>query len=466
MSVLLAHKDTSIVSEAVVRNEPRPDFTDSWRPYSHAEVIDAVDGACQTLGWNVVRKTYSIAKNSKMFSVWDLDRMGDKVVKEKEQTLSIGIRNSIDKSLSVGICAGIRVFVCDNLVFRGDFVLFRKHTSGLEAEELPLMAEESLNALSVRFARVQTWHENLKTIDITDRQASTLAVAAMSRQSDPVLPPSKFLRFFDLYFNGDRYTRTLHGFHGAITEMYQETHLVDYMIRTRRLNHFLDYEAPLVINATGHIPFVDLRMRADDKKNEERDEVKAEVRAEVKAVKAVIKERLREEAKDIVDPVTGMSPAMVKAEEEMRAERAKATMKAVKKAYDTIPFKKMAKEAAAFVRAKKSKAKTTERAVFSPKEHEATGLTAIAKDLTKKRRTARVRMREAIAEESAPVKTKKGKAPKGEVVRKRGFKKIAFLDDEDVLFCEGCDNEFKESEVKKVRVGKEDKLLCPKCRAK
>lgn len=440
MSVLIAHKDTSIVSEAVVRKEPRPDFTDTWRPYSHAEVIDAVDGACHTLGWNVVRKTYSIAKGSKMFSVWDLDRMGSKVVKGEEQTLSIGIRNSIDKSLSVGICAGIRVFVCDNLVFRGDFVLFRKHTSGLEAEELPLMAEESLNALSIRFARVQTWHENLKMFDLTDRQASALAVAAMSRKSDPVLPPSKFLRFFDLYFTGDRYTRTLHGFHGAITEMYQETHLVDYMIRTRRLNHFLDYEAPLVIKANkDRIPFIDLRMEADDQSRMVSGVVKAETRAEVKAVKKVIKERLTQ-----------------KAEAKPKA----MTMEVAKKVYEAIPFKKMAKEAAAFVKAKKAKAvpaTTGERAVFTAKQHKDTGLTAIADELHKKRRTARVRMREAIAEKAAPVKTKVQKPPKGEVVRKRVSKKTTFHDDEDVYFCSECGGEFKREELNA-------SLVCVKCR--
>jgi hypothetical protein len=45
----------------------------------------------------------------------------------------MGIRTSNDRSMSIQICAGLSVFVCDNLVFRGDLIaLNRKHTSGLD----------------------------------------------------------------------------------------------------------------------------------------------------------------------------------------------------------------------------------------------------------------------------------------------------------------------------------------------
>ena len=43
-------------------------------------------------------------------------------------TLAVGVRNSIDKSLPLGFCAGSRVFVCDNLSFRSELMVHRKHT--------------------------------------------------------------------------------------------------------------------------------------------------------------------------------------------------------------------------------------------------------------------------------------------------------------------------------------------------
>ena len=42
---------------------------------------------------------------------------------------SIGIRNSHDKSLRLGLTAGLRVFVCSNMAFSGEFTpVLAKHT--------------------------------------------------------------------------------------------------------------------------------------------------------------------------------------------------------------------------------------------------------------------------------------------------------------------------------------------------
>jgi hypothetical protein len=42
--------------------------------------------------------------------------------------MAIGVRNSYDQSLSVGVAFGSKVFVCDNLMFVGDVIVARKHT--------------------------------------------------------------------------------------------------------------------------------------------------------------------------------------------------------------------------------------------------------------------------------------------------------------------------------------------------
>ena len=48
--------------------------------------------------------------------------------------LSVGVRNSWDKSFPLGFAAGSRVFVCDNLAFRSELVVRRKHTvNGMKA---------------------------------------------------------------------------------------------------------------------------------------------------------------------------------------------------------------------------------------------------------------------------------------------------------------------------------------------
>jgi hypothetical protein len=42
-------------------------------------------------------------------------------VKSKSDRLSIGLRNSHDKSMRLALTCGYRVFVCSNMAFSGDF---------------------------------------------------------------------------------------------------------------------------------------------------------------------------------------------------------------------------------------------------------------------------------------------------------------------------------------------------------
>ena len=46
----------------------------------------------------------------------------------QDYALAIGLRNSYDRSLSVGLVAGSQVFCCDNLAFSGESGMARKHT--------------------------------------------------------------------------------------------------------------------------------------------------------------------------------------------------------------------------------------------------------------------------------------------------------------------------------------------------
>lgn len=238
-ATLLAHADTIRVSERIVRSEPRPEFTDSWHPYSHAEILDVMKGACQKRRIEIVRKEYSIRKNSKMFGVWEVN------IGHADFNFAIGIRNSIDKTHSVGLCAGERVFVCDNLVFSGEFVLFRKHTSRLDDSELEMIADEALESVYFKFEELIDWHESLRKIHLSREQAALLIVAALKKE---VIPPSKYPQFHDLYFGEDRkYTDTLHGFHGAATELMRDNNLLTIQRKNDFLFRFLKYEAPLLI---------------------------------------------------------------------------------------------------------------------------------------------------------------------------------------------------------------------------
>jgi len=61
----------------------------------------------------------------------------------------LGLRNSHDKSLPIGIAFGSRVFVCDNLAFSADHVIRRKHTVRAK-RELPALLADIIQPLKVQ----------------------------------------------------------------------------------------------------------------------------------------------------------------------------------------------------------------------------------------------------------------------------------------------------------------------------
>lgn len=281
---LVAHADTARVSEGIVRAEPRPEFTPTWHPYSHAEILDVMEKACQKRKIEIVRKEYSIRKNSKMFGVWEVN------IGHSDFNFAIGIRNSIDKSHSVGLCAGERVFVCDNLLFRGDFILFRKHTSRLDFEELTLIADETLEAVYFKFEELVEWHESLRKLSLSREQASLLIVAAMRKE---IIPPSKFSKFYDLYFGSEsKYSKTLHGFHGATTELMRENNLLTIQSKNDQLCRFIDHEVPYLVGARWSFEKIDELAR------KKYLEVHAKQKTEARATGEKIRQKAEEQRRE------------------------------------------------------------------------------------------------------------------------------------------------------------------------
>ena len=69
--------------------------------------------------------------------------------------LSIGFRNSYDRSMSVGIAVGASVLVCDNLALCGDITILRKHT-------LNVIRDMESMALSAIYKSQKVYNQVLK----------------------------------------------------------------------------------------------------------------------------------------------------------------------------------------------------------------------------------------------------------------------------------------------------------------
>lgn len=247
---LYAHVDTNYVDEDVVKAVPEPPFTETWHPIAHAKVIDSLELACQDSGLGIDRRTYSMNDSgTRMFGVWDLDYHNN------GSCYSLGFRNSIDKSMVVGVVGGFRIFVCDNLALSGEYLQFHKHTSGLDHKRLFEMSRNALAGAWVEMERLEAWINELKNFELTDAQFKMLTYNLMANQ---VFPASSFNRFHDAFeeergsslvsfdFSGKNTKKMyekgtdLYTLHGACTRLMRGASLFNVADRNRRLVQVCD----------------------------------------------------------------------------------------------------------------------------------------------------------------------------------------------------------------------------------
>ena len=154
-----------------IANVPTPEGTASWHPVPHLDVIDSVTEAIKAKNWQIVDEQYGLAREGqRMFGVVQINRSSS-----PEWSRTIGLRNSHDQSLSVGLAAGISVMCCSNLAFGGAMVLKRRHTSRIELGNLVLTA---VDELEMEFLNLETVSEDLKLHEVKADEARAVIVRA------------------------------------------------------------------------------------------------------------------------------------------------------------------------------------------------------------------------------------------------------------------------------------------------
>ena len=169
MSLMMC--EGKFVGRDEIANVPTPAGTASWHPVAHADVIAAVAEAVKAKNWQILDEQYGLAREGqRMFGVLRVNRSSS-----QEWSRCIGIRNSHDQSLAVGLAAGISVMCCSNLAFGGTMVLHRRHTSRIELGDLVV---EAVEELEMEFLNLETVSEDLKLHEVRPDEARAVIVRA------------------------------------------------------------------------------------------------------------------------------------------------------------------------------------------------------------------------------------------------------------------------------------------------
>jgi hypothetical protein len=162
-STLIAGQDTS---GKLTRQElalvPAPQSTSTHQVVPHSEIVNALEEQLSFRHIAISSEEYAIGKDgNNFFGVMTLDQGIE------GGSFALGIRNSHSKAFRLSIVVGIRVFVCSNLSFSGDFsIVLAKHSKHLNLKHsISIGIDEAQRGFDPMRKTVESWRAKQVTDD-------------------------------------------------------------------------------------------------------------------------------------------------------------------------------------------------------------------------------------------------------------------------------------------------------------
>jgi hypothetical protein len=216
---LILHRGAEEASRNEIAQIPVPETTRSYTPVTHGELSDLLAKKAEILlpEFSHHKSQFGLARGGQQLFGIHSFRNGS-----TDLALSIGFRNSYDKSLSVGVAVGASVLVCDNLALSGDITLMRKHTTNVEADLESLIITAIMKSRTA-FHQVKADAHDMQQLPLRDDEAYRLiglmyGKGVISPRQIPVVK-REWLKPSHVEFR----ERTLWSFYNAITEALKST---------------------------------------------------------------------------------------------------------------------------------------------------------------------------------------------------------------------------------------------------
>lgn len=124
VGTLISGNTTTLINRSALKHLPMPEATATHQPISHHTLVERIHECLSYRHLSVVREEYAVSPDGmKCFGLLELN------VEYAGVRFAIGLRNSNDKWMRIGLVAGYRVTVCENKMLTGDFnPLSAKHS--------------------------------------------------------------------------------------------------------------------------------------------------------------------------------------------------------------------------------------------------------------------------------------------------------------------------------------------------
>jgi len=228
---------TGKITRAELANLPTPPATETHIPIPHSGVVETLLETLSHRHIGVIGEEFAVSSDAmEMFGVLDLEAGFEGC------RFAIGIRNANNKRFRLACTVGLRVFVCHNLAFRGDYSpVLAKHSKYFSLQDALSIGVDRMQR---NFEPMQRQVERWRAQQLPAAEAK-LTIYRAFIEGELEVPKHLGRRVHDLYFNPQHEEfapRTMWSLSNAFTSAFKELDPIPQFKETAKLGEFLDCE--------------------------------------------------------------------------------------------------------------------------------------------------------------------------------------------------------------------------------
>lgn len=223
------------ISRAELALIPTPAPTTTHVPIPHIKVVETLVEALGLRHIGVVAEEFAVSSDSmEMFGVLDLETGFEGC------RFAVGIRNANNKRFRLSCTVGLRVFVCQNLAFQGDYTpVLAKHTKNFGLQDsISIGVDRMQRNFEPMRRQVEAW----RTSQLSDGAPKLIIYRAFVEGQLDV--PKHLARVVhNHYFNPEHEEfapRTMWSLSNAFTSAFNELEAIPQFRATAKLGEFLE----------------------------------------------------------------------------------------------------------------------------------------------------------------------------------------------------------------------------------
>lgn len=176
----IVHAGGVKVTREEVNQVVTPEPVGRYYPIGHKEYVDTVERFLSDNRFKVVSEQHALDKDgARYFGMLNLQHAEHT---SEKYGWCLGLRNSHDKSISIRMAAGTKVFVCDNLSFSGEIDMARRHTRHAQSD-LHHLLSRAVGRLCALYSHTNERYDRYREHEIRDLDANDIIIRAVENQA-------------------------------------------------------------------------------------------------------------------------------------------------------------------------------------------------------------------------------------------------------------------------------------------